>query len=139
MKIPKMVLSFIAAYGLIFSLSCAAGDAARGKALFNDPNFDGDAARGKALFNDPNYAGAASGKSCNSCHPNGKGVEKAGDKKEFKIMGKTQNSLEEVVNFCIKNAIKGKGIDPKSDEMKDMVAYIKSLTGKMDQQTPGYK
>ncbi|MBI5676295.1 MAG: hypothetical protein HZC48_10815 [Nitrospirae bacterium] len=87
-------------------------------------------AKGKALFNDPKLGGATSGKSCNTCHPDGKGVEMAADKKEFNIMGKKQNSLEEAVNFCIENAIKGKAIDPASNQMKDIVAYIKSLKGK---------
>jgi cytochrome c len=35
-----------------------------------------------------------------------------------------------MVNACIKNALKGKGIDPKSAEMADIVAYLKSLKGK---------
>jgi len=86
---------------------------------------DGDAAKGKALFTD---AGAFEGrKACNECHPGGRGLEKAGAKSTFKIMGRTQNSLEEAVNFCIVNANRGKMIDPKSKEMQDMVAYIKSL------------
>jgi cytochrome c len=38
--------------------------------------------------------------------------------------------LEKQVNACIQNALKGKGIDPKSAEMADMVAYLKSLKGK---------
>jgi len=36
-----------------------------------------------------------------------------------------------MVNTCIKNALKGKGIDPKSAEMEDIVAYLKSLKGKV--------
>jgi cytochrome c len=32
--------------------------------------------------------------------------------------------------MCVENAIKGKALDPKSDQMKDLVAYIKSLKGK---------
>ncbi|MBI5057705.1 MAG: hypothetical protein HZB61_13910 [Nitrospirae bacterium] len=111
MKILKVVLLFIAVYGLFFSLAHATGDAAKGKALFNDPKF----------------AGATTGKSCNSCHPDGKGLDKAGDKHEFKIMGHTQKSLEEAVNSCIEGAIKGKALDLSSVQMKDMVAYIKSL------------
>lgn len=83
--------------------------------------------RGKSLFNDTKFAGATSGKSCNSCHPDGRGLEKSGDKKEFNIMGKKQSGIEDAVNFCIENAIKGKAIDPSSDQMKDIVAYIKSL------------
>ena len=81
--------------------------------------------RGKTLFRDVHFAGGM--KACNSCHPNGKGLGKAGSKKEFIIMGKTQKSLEEAVNFCIVGASKGKAIDPKSEQMKDMVAYIRSL------------
>ena len=59
-------------------------------------------------------------------------------------MGKKQNSLEDAVNFCIENANKGKAIDPKSEQMKDMVAYIKSLGMKMEKKempmkkAPGY-
>jgi cytochrome c len=54
-------------------------------------------------------------------------MEKSGEKKEFNIMGKKQMGLEEAVNFCVVNANKGKAIDPKSEQMKDIVAYIKSL------------
>lgn len=96
--------------------------------------------RGKTLFTDSKFAGGS--KACNSCHPDGKGLEKAADKKEFKIMGKTQKSLEEAVNFCIENASKGKAIDAKSEQMKDMVAYIKTLGKKagkeMPKKSPGY-
>lgn len=91
------------------------------------PAFAADAEKGKALFRDVKFAGGTAGKSCNTCHPEGKGLNMAADKKEFHIMGKTQKSLEEAVNFCIENANKGKAIDPKSDQMKDMLAYIKSL------------
>jgi len=83
--------------------------------------------RGKVLFNDLKFAGGTAGKSCNLCHPGGKGLEKSGEKKEFNIMDKKQKSLEEAVNFCIVNANKGKAIDVKSAEMQDIVAYIKSL------------
>lgn len=87
----------------------------------------GNAAKGKALFKDPEFAGATSGRSCETCHPGGKGLEQAGRKKEFHIAGMTQNSLEDAVNACIVNAIGGKAIDPKSPGMKDIVAYIRSL------------
>ncbi len=110
MKILKIALLSIMALGLVISFAFAA-----------------DVAKGKALFNDVQFAGGTAGKSCNSCHPNGKGLEKSGEKKEFSIMGKKQMGLEEAVNFCIVNANKGKAIDPKSEQMKDIVAYIKSL------------
>ena len=81
--------------------------------------------RGKALFNDPGFAEGS--KSCSTCHPDGRGLERAGEKKTFNIMGGSQNSLEEAVNVCIVNANKGKAIDVNSDQMKDIVGYIKSL------------
>lgn len=71
--------------------------------------------KGKALFNDPKLG--TTGKTCNDCHPNGKGLEKAGMMKD----------LESTVNGCITHSIKGKAIDVKSPEMQSMVMYIKSV------------
>lgn len=90
----------------------------------------GSVSKGKALFNDPKFAGATSGNSCNTCHPGGTGLEQAGSKKVFHIAGKTQESLEEAVNACIVHAIEGKALDPGSEAMQDVVAYIKSLKSK---------
>ena len=87
----------------------------------------GDAEKGKALFNDEKLGNGTAGKSCNSCHPGGKGLEAAGEKIGFNIMGKKQNSLKEAVNFCIENALKGRPIYPHGQDMKDIVTYIKSL------------
>ena len=100
------------AVGIVFSFAFAVGDVAKGKVLFNDPEF----------------AGGTSGKSCNSCHPDGKGLEKAGTKKE--------KSLEEAVNMCIENALEGKAIDTKSQDMEDIVAYIKSLAEPAKESSP---
>lgn len=125
MRILKTALLSIFALCLTFSFAFAA------KHLPEE--------RGKTLFNDPKFAGGTAGKSCNSCHPNGKGVEKAADKKEFSIMGKRQGSIEEAVNFCIEMANKGKKIAVDSQEMKDIVAYIKSLAGKAPAEAPKKK
>ena len=136
-----IVIMCMIAIGLLFTAAFAAHQVESGTAAV----IAGDIAKGKVLFNDTKFAGATSGKSCNTCHPNGKGLEMADSKKEFNIMGKKQNSLVEAVNFCIENAIKGKAIDPASNQMKDIVAYIKSLKGKMmekampmKKQTSGY-
>lgn len=83
--------------------------------------------RGKALFNDPKLGGGTSGSSCNTCHPDGKGLEGVGMKKEWRTPGGTHKSLEEAVNVCITMALKGKALDVKSEQMKDIVAYLKSL------------
>jgi cytochrome c len=104
MKGLRIALLVMVSFSLMLTLALAAGNAVKGKALFNDPRFGGGTVE----------------MSCNSCHPDGKGVEKAADRKD----------LEKMVNACIKNALKGKGIDPKSAEMADIVAYLKSLKGK---------
>ena len=101
MKILEIALLFIMVTGLLCSSAFGAGDAAKGKALFNDTKLGNN----------------TSGQSCNSCHPDGKGLEKAGDRKD----------LEAFVNSCVENALKGKPIDPKSEEMANLVAYIRSL------------
>lgn len=85
----------------------------------------GDAERGKALFNDPTAFGGK--KACSTCHPDGGGLEYAAGKKKFHIAGETQVNLEEAVNTCIVKASLGKAIDTKSEQMKDIVAYITSL------------
>lgn len=92
----------------------------------------GSVEKGKALFDDPNFAGGTSGKSCKSCHPNGKGLEKSGmkRKKEWKNPAGTWLRLEDANNVCVMMALKGNTIDPKGEEMKDLVAYIKSLAKK---------
>ena len=125
MRILRISVLFLVIIGLSFSAALAK------KHLPEE--------RGKTLFNDSKLGGGAAGKSCNSCHPGGKGLETSADKKEFNIMGKTQKSLEEAVNLCIEMALKGKAIDPKSSEMADMVAYIKSLKkAEAPKKAPGY-
>jgi cytochrome c peroxidase len=101
--------------------------------LIATPTFAaGNIEKGKALFNDPKAFGAPGEKSCNSCHPNGKGLEKAGMKgrKDWTNPGGKWLALEDANNVCIMMANKGKTIDPRSQEMMDLVAYIKSLSKK---------
>lgn len=112
MKFLKILMLSILVIGLTFSVAIA---------VKHTPQ-----ERGKILFNDPKFAGGS--KSCNECHPNGKGLDRADLKQEFNIMGKKLNSLEDAVNFCIEKANKGKPIDVKSQQMKDIVSYIKTFT-----------
>jgi cytochrome c peroxidase len=74
--------------------------------------------KGKALFNDPNLG--TNGKTCNTCHPDGKGLEKAG----------AMSDLENMINGCIKSSIKGKALDAKSMEIQSITLYIKNLSAK---------
>jgi len=75
----------------------------------------GNVQRGKELFSDPTLGGSTNDKSCNTCHPDGKGLEKAG------------GNIENVINACIQRALGGKPLDSDSQEMKDLSAYIVSL------------
>ncbi|MBF0464684.1 MAG: hypothetical protein HQK88_07925 [Nitrospirae bacterium] len=76
---------------------------------------------GKALFNDTKLGGGSTGKSCNSCHPAGKGIKP-----------ETTNStrLEDIVNGCITGPLAGTALQKDSQQMKDIVAYIKSIVKK---------
>ncbi|HTZ18604.1 MAG TPA: hypothetical protein VMB78_09225 [Dissulfurispiraceae bacterium] len=121
MKYLKVVLLSFVVIGLVFSVAFAAGDAEKGKALFNDPKaFGGEV-------------------SCASCHPDGKGLEKSGEKgkKAWANPGGKWLKLQDAINVCIVMANKGKAIDPHSADMKNLVAYIKSLGMKsMPAETP---
>lgn len=109
MKLLRILLISLTAAGLLFSTAFAAGNAEKGKALFNDP----------AAFGGTT--------SCSTCHPEGKGLEKAGTKKAWITPAGKTKTLEDAINLCIVNANRGKAIDVKSAQMKDLVAYIKSL------------
>ena len=90
----------------------------------------GDIERGKALFNDPKLGGGTSGKSCNTCHPAGKGLESVGEKKVWQTPGGKHKTLEDAINTCVVMALKGKALDTKSQDMTNMVAYMKTIKGK---------
>ncbi|MEN8231521.1 MAG: hypothetical protein ABFR35_02435 [Thermodesulfobacteriota bacterium] len=83
------------------------------------------AERGKIHFNNPDFAGGK--RSCNSCHPNGKGLEEAGKKSSFTKMGGQLASLEDAVNMCIIHANEGDVLKVVVNEMQEIVSYIKSL------------
>ena len=83
--------------------------------------------RGKALFNDTKLGNGTAGRSCNTCHPNGKGLFGVGKKTMWKTPAGEFRTLEGAVNICITKALKGKALKEKSRQMKDIVAYLKSL------------
>ena len=86
--------------------------------------------RGKILFNDTKLGGGTADRSCNTCHPDGKGLFGVGEKALWKTPGGEFRTLEEAVNICITMALKGKALDVKSDQMKEIVSYLKSLKPK---------
>ena len=87
--------------------------------------------KGKALFESPRFGGGTTGKSCNTCHADGKGLgSDLFERKQFTIMKMEKKTLAEVVNVCIENPLGGKAIDPQGQEMQDMIAYLKTLVAK---------
>lgn len=121
MKHLRRLVLAAAILGLVFSLAYAAGNAEKGRALFNDPTL------------------GTNGSTCGTCHPGGQGLENAGsrDKKAWRTPGGTETSLEDAINICITMALKGKALDKGSQKMQDLVAYIDSL-GKKKGMAPGY-
>lgn len=72
---------------------------------------------GKQLFNDPGLSGSINENSCNSCHPDGRGLKKAGDKE----------NLGSMINSCIQGPLKGESLPEESMELESLKLYIKSL------------
>lgn len=73
---------------------------------------------GRQIFTDPSWGGSATnGKSCASCHENGKNLETASKKA----------NLTELINKCITSQMGGKKVDGRSSEMRAVKLYIKSF------------
>jgi cytochrome c len=107
MRVWKAVLIIVLSAGIAFAAGSAAG--------------------GKKLFNDPGLAGSTNARSCNTCHADGQGLENAGTKEYTTLMGMKATSLEDVVNICIAGPLNGRPLAINSQDMQDIVAYIKSL------------
>jgi len=99
MKSAVLLFSMLAVASLAIAIDGVSSD--KGKELFT----------GKQL--------GTNGKSCNSCHPDGKGLAKAA--------AHDDGELGAIINRCITNPLKGKALDPSSAEMKSLILYIKTL------------
>lgn len=75
--------------------------------------------RGKELFNSAKLG--TNGKSCATCHRDGKNLEKAA--------AYSNEKLRDIINQCIKNPLEGKGLDLSSSDMKSLIIYIKAFAG----------
>lgn len=90
----------------------------------------GNIEKGKLLFESPTFGGGTSGKTCSTCHPDGRNLSSKTLSKEnkiFGIMGMKKKSLAEVINVCIEKPLKGKAIDPDGEEMMDIIAYMRTF------------
>ncbi len=72
---------------------------------------------GRELFNKKTLG--TNGKSCASCHPDGKGLEEAAAYDAAK--------LEKVTNQCISMALKGSALPSGSSDLASLVLYLKTL------------
>lgn len=73
--------------------------------------------RGKELFHSTKLG--SNGKSCATCHRDGKNLERAATYDE--------GQLAETINQCIENPLKGHALDPASRDMKSLIIYIKTF------------
>jgi len=127
MTTRKTVILFLSVLCVVFILAACQTATEKPSAQAEPSAAGGMVAKGKTLFEDTKLGGGTSGKSCASCHPGGKGLEGIGDKKEYRAMGKTYATLESITNYFIVTAQLGKALDPQSEEMQALVAYMKSL------------
>lgn len=72
---------------------------------------------GKHLFQATNLG--TNGNSCATCHPGGKGLEE--------IDAYDDGMLKEMVNFCIRDALKGDMMDLESTEIESFLLYLRAL------------
>lgn len=83
--------------------------------------------QGRSLFISNSIAENSSGKSCASCHLDGKGFSKTYSKSDFYYQGAHMRSIQEAVNFCVVWNVKGKALESNSDEMLSILEYIKQF------------
>ena len=96
--------------------------------------FSGDINKGKSLFSSTKLG--TNGKSCNSCHPDGRNID--GSKSSYKILGSEQSNIEDAANFCNEMALNGEPLKKDSEKMKDLSDYLSTLKPKTVTEAPGY-
>ena len=79
--------------------------------------------KGEKLWNDKKLG--TSGASCATCHPNGKDLKKAPFPKYIK-MADDILTLDQTINFCLLNPMKGKPLPGSSVEMTALAAYAQA-------------
>ena len=72
---------------------------------------------GKTLFESTELG--TKGKSCQTCHSQGKGLEMIGDFND--------EELKDIINACLRDALGGKLISVESQEMVALLAYVRKF------------
>ncbi|MBU0481240.1 MAG: cytochrome-c peroxidase [Proteobacteria bacterium] len=73
---------------------------------------------GQQLFNNPGLGASQNAINCNTCHPNGEGLEHAGGKA----------NLAAIINKCIVGPLKGEKLNEQTVAMQSLMMYIQSLS-----------
>lgn len=73
--------------------------------------------RGKNIFESSSLG--TNGKSCSSCHPQGKKLDFVSKYDDGKLAG--------IVNNCIEKALAGQPMQIDSDDMKSLLTYLRSV------------
>lgn len=72
---------------------------------------------GQTLFESEELG--TNGKSCQTCHAQGKGLDKIGDFSD--------EELKDIINACLRDALGGKTISIESQEMEALHAYVRTF------------
>ena len=72
---------------------------------------------GKQLFESTQLG--SKGRSCQSCHSQGEGLDKIGDFND--------EELKDIINACIRDALGGKLISADSQEMDSLLHYVRTF------------
>lgn len=72
---------------------------------------------GRALFESRSLG--VNGRSCATCHPGGKGLDKVGDFSDAE--------LRDIINACIRDALHGARLGDDSPDLADLVLYVRSF------------
>ncbi len=64
------------------------------------------------------------GVSCSTCHPDGNGLEKEAFPRYIEMAGDIL-TLDQMINFCMTNPMKGKPLSWQSVEMTALAAYVR--------------
>ena len=75
---------------------------------------------GKTLFESDQLG--TKGRSCSTCHAQGKGLEMIGDFND--------EELKDIINACLRDAVGGQLISTESQEMNALVGYVRNFQKK---------
>lgn len=81
------------------------------------PAVGSDLDEGKRLFHDKSLG--TNGKNCATCHAAGKGLQNAG--------GYDVEMLQDYVNFCIRDALKGKLLPAGDPQLMVLEKYVRTF------------